>query len=198
MHVHLITYSGHVIAHLRSARDGNSAVTFVYCDYSSKAQQSANNLLRALLSQLITHLDPESTVIKELQYQYTHGYSLTHDLTMELFTKVATSDQFKVIWLCADALDELEWKEQDAFLHSLSMICKHHIFRVFLTGRSVVEASVKHIGTDIQFFPITTRSNLDDIHSFLVHELSKDHTPGAMKTDLLDTIFDDLAGETST
>ena len=90
----LILYSGHVIAHLRPAQDGNSAVTFVDCDYASKAQQSANSLLRALLSQLITHLGPESKVIKELQYQYTHGYSLTHELTMEFFTKVATFFQF--------------------------------------------------------------------------------------------------------
>ena len=184
---------------MRSAQDGNSAVTFVYCDYASKAQQSANNLLRALLSQLITHLSPESKVVKELQYQYTHGHPLTHKLTMELFTKIATSSQLKVIWLCADALDELEWKEQDAFLHALSMMCKHHIFHVFLTGRFVVEASVKHrIGTDVQFFPITTISNLDDIDSFLKHELSKDLTPCAMKTDLWDTIFKYLAGETST
>ena len=196
----LITYSCHVVAHLCcSARDDNSAVAFVYCDYASKAQQSANNLLRALLSQLITHLSPESKVIKELQYQYTHGYTLTHKLTMELLTEVATSSQLKAIWLCADALDELGGEEQDAFLHALSMLCKHHIFHVFLTGRFVVEARVKHrIGTDIQFFAITTTSNLDDIDSFLKHELSKDLTPGAMKTDLWDTIFEYLAGKTST
>ncbi len=195
----LITYSCHVVDRLRSSQDGNSAVTFVYCDYASKAQQSANNLLRALLSQLITHLGPESEVIKELQFQYTHGYFLTHELTMELFTKIATSGQFKVIWLCADALDELEQKEKDAFLHSLSMICKHCIFHVFLTGRPVVEASVKDIiGTDVQFFPITTISNLVDIHSFLEHELRKDSTPRAMKNDLQNTIFQCLAGETST
>ena len=195
--MHLITYSCHVVGRLRrSAQDGNSAVTFVYCDYASKAQQSANDLLKALLSQLITHLDPESEVIENLQYYHKHGYSLTHELTMEFFTKVATSFQFKMIWLCADALDELAREEQDTFLHSLSVICQHSVFHVFLTGRFVVEETVRHhMGTDVQFFSITTKSNLDDIHSFLEHELKKDRT---IKTDLKNIIVEHLTGDTST
>ena len=54
------------------------------------------------------------------------------------------------------------------------------------------------MGTNVQFFAITTKSILDDTHSFLEHELSKDLTPAAMKTDLKKIIVEHLAGDTST
>ncbi|KAI0254446.1 hypothetical protein BJV78DRAFT_918834 [Lactifluus subvellereus] len=176
-----------VIDHLRRSTNPLAVVLYIYCDYTLKPPQTANDLVGAMLSQLVSHLGPDHEIIKELQK---HREESTPYSQEDMFSKIAGSKLFQRIWLCVDGLDELGAPEQVHLLDSLRKICQTATFRVFVTGRSSVqvkhrlEGSLPSLPRPVPVAYFNIPANERDLELYINEQLKKDPYPQYMNDGL--------------
>jgi len=122
MHVGLtLSYSSMVIDHLLS-QYGELRVAYVYCDYRDQTNQSLANILSSILGQLLTATTniPEAVVgILEALQKDGKRLELSDVSRMLKLTIPQVATDPVGLFLCIDALDELEPRVRLGLLEAL-------------------------------------------------------------------------------
>ena len=158
------------------AREEDIGVAWLYCDFKTQQEQTAINMMGAILKRLVGCKIPEG-----IREAFKEGRRpLFPDLMRILKTVIASLPQ---VFICIDALDEFLPKNLPELLESLRDIVREFPkTRIFLTGRP-------HVGEDIQrYIPevvaIPIRPNQDDIRNYVAMRLDRDIEHEAMSDDL--------------
>ena len=159
------------------------AVVGLYCDFLTPQEQSAANILGAMLKQL-AHGGGIPEKIREA-FQKTKkefGGRGLHLPAMVDFLK-ETITLLPRLFICIDALDECTPKHRRNLLESLrEVVVVSSNTRVFLTGRPHIEKEI------MKFFSQVVRISLspsgEDIKSYLEMRLDCDTDPDAMDDEL--------------
>jgi len=171
------------------------AVAWLYCDYLAQQEQTAANIMGAILKQLVGRGDiPEDMREAFREAKKAGGRRLLLvDLVRRLKLAIASLPQ---AFICIDGLDEFLPKDLPELLESLRDIVREAPrARIFLTGRSHVEEVLQRYFTKAVTIPISTNKN--DIRNYLEMRLERDDEPGAMnkdlRADMLNIILDKMS-----
>ena len=165
------------------AEEENIAVAAFYCDFLSQQEQNINNIVGAILKQLVGR----GGITKDLREAFQkakkevggRGPRLA-DLMGMLRTAVASLSR---VFICIDALDECLPKRLPEVLESLrDILRKSPSTRIFLTGRPHVGDDVRRYFTSTVVIPI--RPNRQDVRNYVETKLDRDAEPEAMSNDL--------------
>jgi hypothetical protein len=170
-------------------------VGYIYCDYRDQKEQTIENVLGALLTQLLEYLPEIPAAILET---YKQRVGETKPLTLEDSSELLriTCAQFRKVYICLDALDELQPRFLEGLLRRLCDVPS--AIQIFLTGRPHVEKVVqKFAKTDTG---IIIEAHESDIRRFVEHEIGgpNDLEPEAMdetlRTLIIDKVVDSAKG----
>ena len=165
------------------AEEENIVVIGLYCDFLSQQEQTVNNIIGAILKQIVGRGEIAEDLRKAYQKAKKElggrGLRLV-DLIKMLRAAIASLPR---VFICVDAMDEFLPKCLPELLGSLrDIIQESPTTRIFLTGRP-------HVGGDVQrYFPnaiaIPISPNQNDIKNYLEMRLDRDDEPEAMNNDL--------------
>ena len=165
------------------AGEENIAVAAFYCDFLSQQDQTINNIVGAILKQLVGR----GVIAKDIWEAFQkakkevggRGPRLA-DLMGMLRTTIASLPR---VFICIDALNECLPKCLPELLGSLRDIVREFpSTRIFLTGRPHVREDIQRYLTWAVVIPISP--NTDDIRNYLEMRLDRDAEPEAMSNDL--------------
>ena len=165
------------------APEENLAVAAFYCDYLSQQEQTINNIVGAILKQLVGR----GGITKDLREAYQkakkevggRGPRLA-DLMGILRIAIASLPR---VFICIDALDECLPKCLPELLQSLRDIFREPpSTRIFLTGSPHVRVDIQRYFAKAVVIPI--RPNTNDISNYVEMRLDRDAEPEAMSNDL--------------
>ena len=163
----------------------NVAVACIYCDFHAHKEQSATDLLAALLRQLVAGVEPIPREIKEAfdrAKSEVDGRALRLPEIRAMLIKSLLSLQRGFI--CIDALDEFPAKHRPELWSSLQRIvheCTN--IRLFITGRPHIREEVKKYFPRCPDLP-AVKPTKEDIQGYLAARLEMDLEPDAMDTKL--------------
>ena len=165
------------------AEEENIAVAGLYCDFLSQQEQTVNNVIGAILKQIVGR----GEIAEDLRKAFHKGKRefggrgpRLADLMGMLRTAIASLPQ---AFICIDALDEFLPKHLPELLESLRDITRESPqTRIFLTGRPHVREDIQRYFPKAVVMPISP--NMDDIRSYLEMRLDRDPEPEAMNDDL--------------
>ena len=165
------------------AGEENIAVAAFYFDFLSQQEQMINNIVGAILKQLVGRgviaKDVREAFQKAKKEVGGRGPRLA-DLMGMLRAAIASLPQ---VFICIDALDECLPKCLPELLKSLRDIGRESpSTRIFLTGRPHVREDIQRYLTRAVVIPISP--NTDDIRNYLEMRLEGDAEPEAMSNDL--------------
>ena len=161
----------------------NSAVAAFYCDFLSQQDQTINNIVGAILKQLVGRVGIAKDVRDAFQKAKNEiggrGPRLS-DLMGMLRTAIGSLHR---VFICIDALDECLPNRLPELFESLRDIIRESpSARIFLTGRPHVGDDVRRYFTKAIVIPISP--NIDDIRNYVEKRLDRDAEPEAMSNDL--------------
>jgi len=171
------------------AKGRGLGVAWLYCDYLAQQEQTAINIMGAILRLLVGREIPE-----EIRETFQRGGSLLlTDLKRMLKIAIASLVQ---VFICIDALDEWQSGDLPELLECLRDVVRESPkTRIFLTGRPHVEKTVQRYFTKAVVISITPDQG--DIRDYLEKRLSRDVEPGAMSEDLRADIVKIIMGQMS-
>ena len=168
----------------------------LYCDYLAQEQQSATNMLGAILKQLLER-DGFPQPVRQAFCEEKRGFGgravRLSDLVKMIKAAIAS---LPGVFICIDGLDECLPNNRGELLESLQGIVQSSpTTRVFLSGRP-------HIRDEItRYFPeavmIAVIPTTADIRRYLQMRLDRDSTPSAMDGDLKALIMSVIPGNIS-
>ena len=170
-------------------REGGIAVAWLYCDYKTQQEQTAINILGAILKRLVG-----SEIPQNIREAFRDGRRpLLAELKKMLRTAIASSPQ---VFICIDALDECLPKNLPELLESLRDVARESpSTRIFLTGRPHVKGAIERYFSRVVTIPISP--NPADIRSYLKMRLDRDDEPEAMtdslRAEILEKILDKMS-----
>ena len=161
----------------------NIAVAAFYCDFLSQQEQTINNIVGAILKQLVGRGgitgDLREAFQKAKKEVGGRGPQLA-DLMRMLRITIASLPR---VFICIDALDECLPKCLPELLESLRDISRGSpSTRIFLTGRPHVKEDIQRYFAKAVVIPISP--NRDDIRNYLEMRLDRDAELEAMNYDL--------------
>ena len=161
----------------------NMAVAAFYCDFLSQQEQTVNNIVGAILKQLVGRGEiPQGlreTFEKAKKVVGGRG-PLLADLMGMLRTAIASLPR---VFICIDALDECLPKCLPELLQSLKDIVQQSpSTRILLTGRPHVKEDIERSFAKMVVIPISPSP--DDIRNYVEMRLDRDPEPLAMTDDL--------------
>jgi len=170
------------------AEEENIAVAGLYCDFLAQQQQTVNNIIGAMLKQLISRgevtVDLRNAFHKAKREFGGRGPPLA-DLMGMLRTAIASIPR---VFICVDALDECLPKLLPDLLGSLRDIARESpTTKIFFTGRPHVREDIQRFFTKAVVMTITPNTN--DIRSYVEMRLARDSEPEAMSSDLREDIM---------
>ena len=161
------------------AEEENIAVAGLYCDFLSQQEQTVNNVIGAILKQIVGRGEITEDLRKAFQKgkkEFGGRGPRLADLMGMLKTTIASLPQ---VFICIDALDECLPKHLPELLESLRDITRESPqTRIFLTGRPHVKEDIQRYFPKAVVMPISP--NLDDIRNYLEMRLDRDPEPEAM------------------
>ena len=166
---------------------------YIYCDYRDQKEQTTENILGAILKQLLGLLPeiPEA-VLKLYAERVSQGKPLGLTDAVDLLGIACA--QFSKVYICLDALDEL--RNPRGLLKQLRD--SSHSMQIFITGRHHVQVTVQEYLTEEQ--TISIEAHESDIRRFVEYEIGgpNDIEPRAMderlRKDILDKVVDSAEG----
>ena len=162
------------------AGEENVAVAAFYCDFLSQQEQTINNIVGAILKQLVGRggigNDLREAFQKAKKEIGGRGPRLANLMGM-IKTTIASLPQ---VFICVDALDECLPKCLPELLESLKDISRESpSTRIFLTGRPHAWEDIRRHFTKAVVIPISP--NTDDIRNYVEMRLNRDAEPEAMR-----------------
>ena len=164
------------------ASEGDIAVAGFYCDFRNQDEQTAANIIGAILKQLVARgeiLEHVRAAFRKAKQELGQGLRLP-DMVQMVKWAFATLPR---VFICIDALDECLPKHLLELLESLKDILQESPrMRIFLTGRPHVEVEIgRHFAATI-IVPISPSTH--EIKRYLEKKLEKDTMCDAMSDDL--------------
>ena len=165
------------------AAEENIAVAGLYCDFLSQQEQTATNIMGAVLKQIVRREGiPEylREAFQKGQKEYGGRGLRLAELMGMLKTTIASLSQ---VFICIDALDEFPPKHLPELLESLRSILRESPrTKIFLTGRPQMADDVKRYFS--KAVVILVSPTPDDIRHYVEIRLDRDTEPEAMNKDL--------------
>ena len=174
--------------------DQKIAVACFYCDFQSQNMQTPENVLGALIKQIVRGFGTIPTEINsafQMAKGQVGGLGLRVPEALELLkAAIAPLDR---AFICIDALDELLEKHLPQLLRSLHTISQSlPAIRFFFTGRPHIEVKIKkYFPGAAQLFQI--RPKREDILRYVEMMLDNDTDPDAMNPDLRGEIMNQVS-----
>lgn len=170
------------------SREENLIIACFYFDFKAREEQSAANVLGALLKQVVRGFDPIPQEIMEV-FQRRSGWKLQPHEIVKLLGRLSS---LRPTFFCLDALDESTETDRAKILSSLKDVINiAPKTRVFLTGRPHVRAEVERHLPGAVVVSISPRRG--DIVQFILKKLEdKDETPDEMNEQLKADILEYL------
>ena len=158
-------------------------VAMFYCDFRDQQEQSATNIMGAILKQLVVRggvLEDVQKAFKKAKNEVGGRGLRLQDIVQMLKQAVATLPQ---VFICIDALDECLPRHLLDLLKSLKDILKESPrMRIFVTARPQVKGEITKYFTTGALVPISPKT--DDITRYLENKLEMDTECDAMSDDL--------------
>ena len=179
-----ITISSLVIDSLcDQVRNRDIVVAGLYCDYLSQEQQSATNMLGAILKQLLER-DGIPQPVRQAFHVEKRGFggraAQLSELVKTLKTTIASLPQ---VFICIDGLDECLPNNRRELFESLQDIVRaSSTTRMFLSGRPHIRDEITRYFAEAVL--ITVIPTIGDIRRYLEMRLNRDTTPSAMDKNL--------------
>ena len=163
--------------------DRDVAVAGLYCDYLAQEEQSAVNMLGAILNQLLER-DGIPEPVREAFRKGKRGFGgravQLSNIVRMLKTTVTSLPE---VFICIDGLDECPPKNRQGLLESLRDIVRASpATRVFLSGRPHIRDEIKRYFTAA--IMILLRPTIGDIERYLKRKLDRDIISHAMDDNL--------------
>ena len=159
------------------------AVVGLYCDFLTQQEQTATNIMGAILRQLVGRggiLDYLREAFQKAQKEF-GGRGLQPAKLMGML-KIAIASLPKA-FICLDALDECLPKHLPELLKSLGDIVREcPRTRVFLTRRPHVKEDIQRYCSNVVEIPISPNTN--DIRNYVEMRLDNDTESEAMNKEL--------------
>ncbi|KAI9766873.1 MAG: hypothetical protein M1839_004741 [Geoglossum umbratile] len=166
---------------------------YIYCDYRDQKEQTTENILGAILKQLLGPLPEIPKAVLELYKQRASQGKLLSLTDAKDLLGIACA-QYSKVYVCLDALDEL-----GNLRDLLKQLCDSpHSMQIFATGRHHVQGIVQEYFTEGQSISVTAHES--DIRRFIEHEIGgpNDIEPDAMderlRKDILEKVVDSAKG----
>jgi len=175
----------------KQTRGQNVAVLSLYCDYQAQKDQSAVNLIGALLRQVVLRAPKMPSEIKSAfeESKQEGGGGLRLADMVKLFVKVIGS--VEMVYVCVDAVDEVLRERRPEFLRALRHIIHDAPnVRLFLTGRPYIRGELDNYltkGANV----IQIVADQGDITKYLSQRMDdySQQDPDLMTGDLRDDIM---------
>jgi len=155
----------------------------LYCDFLTQQEQSATNMVGAMLKQLATWGGITEYIREAFQKAKKEfgGRSLLLPDMVEILKKTIAS--LPRLFICIDALDECTPKHRRELLESIRDIVEASPnTRVFLTGRAHINEEIVKYFRGAARIPLSPTHK--DIRSYLQMKLDGDTDPSAMDDEL--------------
>jgi hypothetical protein len=168
---------------------------YVYCDYRDQKRQTTENILGAVLKQLLGLLPETPEAILKLYEEQANQRKPLSSTDAKVLLRI-TCAQFSKVYVCLDALDELEPRDLRRLLELLHE--SPSSIQIFITGRPHVRDTVQKYFKEEQ--SILIEAHESDIRRFIEHEIGgpNDIEPEAMdeklRIDILEKIADSAKG----
>lgn len=177
------------------ATEEKVGLAYIYFDYQEEQKKyTAENIFSTIIRQLLqSRSEIQQAILDQCEAFQRKGEPLNSENAKNLF--LTTCNQFNRVYICLDALDELELGNLRTLLKS---ICDGPSVQYFLTGRKFVQGTVQDYFKDAYNISIGAHEN--DIRKFIEHEIGgvDDIAPTAMdeklKTDIIDKVVDSANG----
>jgi len=155
------------------------AVAMFYCDFHDQQQQTATDIVGAILKQLVVR----GTVLENVRTAFQKAKKEVGGRGLRLLDMVQLLKQAMAllprVFICIDALDECLPKYQLELLRSLQDILEElPSMRIFVTGRPQVETEISRYFATSVMVPISPKGN--DIKRYLEQKLDMDTELDAM------------------
>jgi len=154
------------------AQEEDIAIAWLYCDYNVQQEQTAINIIGAIVKQLVGRNGiPQDIRSAFLAAKKVGGRRpLLTDLMRMLRIVISSPPQ---VFVCIDALDECLPKDLPQLLESLRDIVRESPgTRIILTGRPHVAEAIQKYLTKVVTIPISPKE--DDIRNYVVMRLDRD------------------------
>ena len=171
-------------------------VAGLYCDYLDRKEQTASNILGAMLKQLMGSGIIPVDIRKAFEVAKRH-FGGVHPEVPELLKMLKTAiGQRRRVVICIDGLDESLLAHRTGLLSALQAIVQElPNIRLFLTGRPFIQPEVE------RYFPsvdtILVSPTKEDTEAFLKVKLDEDPEPDAMddglRADIMEIIPKEIA-----
>jgi hypothetical protein len=180
----------------------DSAVAFVYCDHASGEEQTATNLMGALLGQLINRMTSDDNIVLKLHQRIRRNKLLDLRSSLQFIEEISLSGRIKAIRFCADGLDELLPEHRASFLRAVGSLMglPHFRFLFFGRDRSGIQSEVGNFfpGITCQYFSITGDMTTEDRQLFINHCVSQNKDWRSLSSEIRGIIDSNLSSEKST
>ena len=170
----------------------------MYADYKDQSNQTLVHILGSFLHQLLTSTHPPipDEVIQKLQDIRRKGKKLEIEDTLTLLE--TRLNQLKHMYICIDAVDELEPKVLQQLFNVLKGLITKNNIRLFLTGRPHIGSEVQRYLQVVQRYKVDISASQQDIQEFVRQQIIDDLNPGAMDEvlakDIVDAIIEKSQG----
>jgi len=163
--------------------DEEIAIAMFYCDFRDQQEQTATNIIGAILKQLVVR----GEVLEHVQKAYQKAKKEIGGRGLRLPDMVKMLKQAVIklpqVYICIDALDECPPKHLVDLLVSLKDILQESLgTRIFLTGRPQVEGEITRHFTNCVTASICPK--IHDVRRYLEKKLETDTEHGAMSDGL--------------
>ena len=164
-------------------REGDIAIAMFYCDFHGQQEQTATNIMGAILKQLVVRgevLEHVRLAFQKAKKDVGGRKPRLPDIVQMLKQAVA---RLPPVFICIDALDECLPEHLLEVLESLSDILQESPrVRIFLIGRPPTEAQItRYFITGVA---VSISPKRRDIERYLEKKLEKDTEQGAMSDGL--------------
>ena len=159
-------------------------MAYFYFDYKDNVTQEPSKVVAGLLKQLLCRLDAWPREIeKAYATSLKTGSELNYNELLDLL--IAVSSHFSTVYVLIDALDEVEWEHQPAFLSLIQHLSESSI-KTLVTSRPHLEICHEF---EMSGLSITISANDLDIRQYLSVRLNKrKHLASGLKKKIVETL----------
>ena len=168
-----------------------AGIIYLYCDYRDQVNQNIINIIGSLTNQLLALLNKEvfDAIYDQLQIEGKVKQYQTLQSIMTILHLVCK--MFDQVFICLDAIDELETETQTAFMKSFQEIISRtgsgKIFLFFTARPHVKDIVTQALGHHLR--SVTVMAHDDDIQKYILHQLDIDPYRKLMNDDLRDQLL---------
>lgn len=169
----------------------DTCVAYMYFDYNNSTVQTLDNVIRALLKQLLCRLD---LIPHDLEgfYDDCNRYSIKPDVSALTYYLISISNHFSSVFVMLDALDECA-TENYADIINLIRKLRESGLKILCTSRINVPNVRCQLG---QPTLVEIKAHEDDVRNYLAIRLSKEwQYDDEFKQKISDTLAEKAAGK---